>query len=66
MFTLRASHNTSSLSLSGGRGGGLIQIMRVSKLPQIRLSRYGREKWKCWSQIALVPMAERRFPGPCS
>ena len=33
---------------------------------RIRPSRYGRAKRKCWSQIALTGMAEKRFPGPCS
>ena len=32
----------------------VIRIMRVSKLPPIRPSRCGREKRKCWSQIALA------------
>ena len=30
-----------------------IRNMRVSKLPPIRLSRYGREKRKCWSQLSI-------------
>ena len=30
--------------------------MRVSELPSICTSRYGREKRKCWSQIALASM----------
>ena len=37
----------------------------VSKSSPIRPSRYRREKLKCWSQIALAGMGEKRFPGPC-
>ena len=40
-----------------------IRIMRVSKLPSIRPSRYGREKRKCWSQIALAGMGGKQFLG---
>ena len=43
-----------------------IRRMRVSKFPSIRPSRYGRKIRKCWSQIALGPMAEKLFSGPCS
>ena len=40
-----------------------IRSMRVSKFPPNRPSRYGREKRKCWSQIALVPMRKSGFPA---
>ena len=40
-----------------------IRNMRVSKLPPIRPSRYGRENGKCWSQIALAAMREKGVPG---
>ena len=43
-----------------------IRNMRVSKLPPIRPSRYGHEKRKCWSQIALAAMGEKRFSCPSS
>ena len=41
-----------------------IRRMRVSKFPSIRPSCYGREERKCWSQIALPPMAENRVFAP--
>ena len=36
--------------------------MRVSKLPPIQPSRYGRENRKFWSQIALAAMGEFFWP----
>ena len=35
---------------------GNIRSMWVSELPLICMLRYGHEKRKCWSQIALAPM----------
>ena len=41
-----------------------VRNMRVSKLPPIRPSRYGPENRKCWSQIALAGIGEKRFYDP--
>ena len=38
--------------------------MRVSELPSICTSRYGREKRKCWSQIALASMGGEGLSDP--
>ena len=46
--------------------GCLYGICGFLKLPLNRLSRYGREKRKCWSLIALASMGEKWFPGPSS
>ena len=40
-----------------------IRSMRVLEFPSIRPSRYGREKRKCWSQIALAGMGGKQFFG---
>ena len=43
-----------------------IQVMRVPKLPPNQPSRYGREKRKCLSQIALAGIGGKGFFGPSS
>ena len=40
-----------------------IRRMQVSKLGPNRPSRYGRQKRKCWSQIALAGMGKSGFPA---
>ena len=43
-----------------------IRNIRVTKSVRIFTSRYRLENRKCWSQIALAPMGEKRFPSPSS
>ena len=50
-------------ALLNNDGSNLIPSMRVSKFANFSTSRYGREKWKCWSQIALAAMGEKGVHG---